>query len=256
MFRDILLADSDIEFRDRLYEILFSLGYKVECVPNSKETITRLQNKRPYLLILEQDLIPEGGLKTLEKIREFDRKIKVVLLTKEGLDAEKEEKAHSLDVAVVVKKDFSTHVMVKKILEILRSIEEKIQEGKYFDLGKILVVDDNSVIRVTLTTFLKMRSFAVKEAANGDQALMEIKIEKPTLVLLDERMPKMDGLAALKKIKELDSSIKVVMLTATQDEDTIKEAEKLGASDYITKPFDFEKLEALILSVLIQEKYN
>jgi two-component system response regulator (stage 0 sporulation protein F) len=256
MFRSILLAASDVESRDRMYEILFSMGHKVECAPNSNETLTRLQSERPHLLVLDENLTPEGGLKTLEKIRGFDREIKVVFLTKDEPGVDIEIKAHRLGVSVVVKKDFSTHIMFKKILEILAETQEKVQEDRYLDLGKILVVDDSPEMRVTLTTFLKIRGFDVKEAANGDQALMEIKIEKPKLVLLDERMPGMDGLMALKKIKELDSSIKVVMLTAIEDEDIIKEANRLGACDYITKPFDLEKLEALVLSILIPEKYK
>lgn len=256
MFRSILLADSDVDSRDRMYEILFSMGHKVECAPNGNEAIIRLQTERPYLLLIEQDLIPEGGLTTLEKIRNFDRQIKVVFLTKDEPGVDIETKAHRLGVSVVVKKDFSTHIMFKKILEILAETEEKVQENMYLDLGKILVVDDIPEVRVTLTTFLKMRGFDVKEAANGDHALMEIKAQKPKLVLLDERMTGMDGLMALKKIKELDSSIKVVMLTAIEDEDIIKEAERLGACDYITKPFDLEKLKALVLSLLIPEKYK
>jgi len=255
MFKNILLADSDVESRDRMYEVLFSLGYKVECVPNSNEAINRLQTERPYLLILDENLSPEGGLETLKKVRGFDRQIKVVFLTKDEPNIEIETQVLRLGVSVVVKKDFSTHTVFKKILEILGEKEERIQGDKYLVLGKILVVDDTSEMRVTLTTFLKMRGFDVKDAANGDQALMEIKIQKPKLVLLDERMPGMDGLVVLKKIKELDNSIKVVMLTAVEDEDIIEEAKRLGACDYITKPFDLEKLEALVLSILIPEKY-
>lgn len=256
MFKSILVADSDVDSRERFYEILFSMGHKVECTPNSNETIVRLQAERPNLIILEEDLAPDGGLKTLKKIREFDREIKVVFLTKSDPSSEIETKTHHLGVSAVIRKDFSTHFMFKKIFEILSQAEEKTQENKYADLGEILVVDDISEMRVTLTTFLKLKGFNVKDAASGDQALMEIKMKKPELVLLDERMPGMDGLVALKKIKELDSSIKVAMLTVVQDEDVIEKAKNLGALDYIVKPFNFEKLEALILSILIQEKYK
>jgi DNA-binding NtrC family response regulator len=68
-------------------------------------------------------------------------------------------------------------------------------------------------------------------------------------------MSGMDGLMALKKIKELDDAIRVVMLTGVEDEDVINEAKRLGACDYITKPCDLEKVEALVLSILIPRKY-
>lgn len=254
MFGSVLLADSDVESRDRFYEILFSMGHKVECAPNGNEVLIRLQTERPNLLILEQDLVPDGGLRVLEKIREFDREIKVVFLTKDETALEIEKAAYRLGASAVVKKDFSTHIMFKKILEILTEVQEKIQEDTNSGLGKILVVDDSPEMRVVLTTFLKKRGFDVMEASNGDQALMEIKIKKPKLVLLDVRMQGMDGLVVLKKIMDFDSSIKVAMLTAVQDEDIVKEAAKLGACDYIIKPFDFVKLEALVLSILIQGK--
>ncbi|OGX17637.1 MAG: hypothetical protein A3K83_05520, partial [Omnitrophica WOR_2 bacterium RBG_13_44_8b] len=91
---------------------------------------------------------------------------------------------------------------------------------------------------------------------NGEQALMEIKMEKPKIVLCDERMPGMDGLVVLKKIKEIDESINVVMLTAVEDEGIIKEATALGACDYLTKPCNLQEVEALILSILMQAKYK
>ncbi len=254
MFRKILLADSDIEFRDQLYEMFVSMGYEVECAPNSNETLFRLQSERPYLLIVSDDLLPDSGIKILEKVRQFDRGIKIVLLTENAASPQEEEDAKKLGATAVLKKDFSNNLMFKGILEILRLTEVQTQENKYFSLGKILIVDDSSDIRITLMNFLKMRGFNVKDVASGEQALMEIKNDRPDLVLLDERMPGMDGLMVLKKIKDTDASIKVAMLTAIQDDDIVRQARKLGACDYITKPCDLEKLEALILSILVPER--
>ena len=258
MFRDVLVADSDVNSRNRFFEILSSMGHKVECVPNTNEAIIRLETERPYLLILDQDFVPDGGLKALEQIRKFDKEIKVIFLTtsEPGVDVEMCINVHRLGVSEILKKDFSGHVMFKKILEILREVEEKVEEDKYDNLGKILVVDDNSELRITLTTFLSKKGFDAQDAANGEQALMEIKAGKPKIVLLDERMPGMDGLMVLRKIKELDKSINVVMLTAVEDEDIIKEAVALGACDYLTKPCNLQEVEALILSLLMQEKYK
>lgn len=256
MFKDVLVADSDVNSRDRFYEILSSMGHRVECAPNAKETMFQLQSERPHLLILNQDLTPEGGLKTLEQIRKFDKEMKVIFLTKDEPDAETAAKARGLGASEILKKDFSSHIMFRNILGILGKAEEKIEKEKHADLGRILVVDDNSELRVTLTTFLTKKGFNAKDVANGEQALMEIKIGKPKIVLLDERMPGMDGLMVLRKIKELDRSINVVMLTAVEDEDIIKEAKALGACDYLIKPCDLQGVEALILSILMKEKYK
>ena len=124
------------------------------------------------------------------------------------------------------------------------------QMSNYKDKGSILVVDDTEETRETLAALLGMKGFNVRCAANAHQALSEIKQEKPVLVLLDERMPGTNGLTTLKKIKEMDSSIKVVMLSAMEDVDLRKEAKKSGACDCINKLCDFEKLETVILSIL------
>lgn len=119
-------------------------------------------------------------------------------------------------------------------------------------MSSILVVDDTEGTRETLAALLRIKGFNVKCAANAEQALLEIKLEKPLLVLLDERMPGMGGLGALKKIKEVDSSIKVAMLSALEDVNLIEEAKKAGACAYINKLCNFEKLEKMILSILSQ----
>lgn len=124
----------------------------------------------------------------------------------------------------------------------------------YKDRGDILVVDDTQETRETLSALLELKGFKVRAAANAQQALAEIKLERPLLVLLDERMPGMDGLATLKKIKETDSSIKVVMLSAMEDADLRDETIKSGACDYINKLCDFDKLEAMVLSILSEVK--
>jgi Response regulator containing CheY-like receiver, AAA-type ATPase, and DNA-binding domains len=116
-------------------------------------------------------------------------------------------------------------------------------------LGRILVVDDNSDIRTTLETFLNRRGFYAKTAVDGEHALAEIKAQKTKVVICDERMPGMDGLMVLRKIKEYDKSINVIMLTAAEDEDVIKEATTLGACGFITKPCDLQDIEKMILSL-------
>jgi len=255
MLKSVLLADSNVDSSDRAYEILTSMGYKVECAPNLSEAIIRLENDRPQLVIVDEAFMPDGGLPALEKIRKFDQEMQIIFLLSTVPGADIEKKAYSSGANDVVRKDFSSHFMFKRILEFLHEAKVKAPSDKYAALGKILVVDDSADMRLMLTTFLRNRGFSVNEASSGDQAVMDIKSDKPKLVLLDERMPGMDGLVTLKKIKEFDEAISVVLLTGIQDADIINTATKLGAADYINKPCDLDKLEALILAILVREKY-
>ena len=117
-------------------------------------------------------------------------------------------------------------------------------------MHKLLVVDDENDICDFVKSFFKDRGFNVFTALNGEEALTMAKKERPDLVLLDIKMKGMDGLAVLKHIKELDRSIKVIMVTALEDQDKVHEAYKLGACDYITKPLILDYLEQAVLKNL------
>ena len=112
---------------------------------------------------------------------------------------------------------------------------------------KLLVVDDESDICDFVKSFFKDRGFQVSSASNGEDAISVAKKEKPDLVLLDIKMKGMDGMAVLKHIKDIDKNIKIIMVTALEDQDKMHEAYKLGASDYITKPLILDYLEQAVL---------
>jgi two-component system response regulator (stage 0 sporulation protein F) len=117
-------------------------------------------------------------------------------------------------------------------------------------MHKLLVVDDENDICDFVKTFFKDRGFHVFTALSGEDALATIKKDRPDMVLLDIKMKGMDGLAALKHIKELDKSIKIIMVTALEDQDKMHEAYKLGACDYIIKPLILDYLEQAVLKNL------
>ena len=112
---------------------------------------------------------------------------------------------------------------------------------------KILVVDDEPELTLILENFFKRKNYTVFVANNGEQALEVIKDERPHLVFLDVRMPVMDGLTVLRNIRLVDKSIKVIMVTALEDERTVNEAKALGAVDYVSKPFKLDYLEKEVL---------
>ena len=113
-------------------------------------------------------------------------------------------------------------------------------------MHKLLVVDDEIDICDFVKTFFKDRGFSVFTALSAEEALSITKKESPDLVLLDIKMKGMDGLAALKHIRELDKDIKIIMVTALDDQDKMREAYKLGACDYITKPLILDYLEQTV----------
>lgn len=114
-------------------------------------------------------------------------------------------------------------------------------------MPKILVVDDEVQICRILKEHLTLRGYAVFTAHNGIDALEVFKEKSPHVVLLDVMMPKMGGIDTLREMKKLDPSVGIIMVTATLDEAVIDEALKLGAHDYITKPFKLNQIETSIM---------
>ncbi len=103
--------------------------------------------------------------------------------------------------------------------------------------GSILVVDDEPHICESVARALARSGYEVRTAANAFQALEELGNQSVDLVLCDIRMPEMDGMQLLSKIKESDPSIAVVMITGYGSIESAVSAIKAGADDYVTKPF-------------------
>lgn len=95
-----------------------------------------------------------------------------------------------------------------------------------------------------LRDFLSDRDFEVDTAGNGEEALEKFPKYRPDVILLDIMMPGIDGIKCLEEIKKQDPNSRVIMITALKDESRMVVAKKLGAHDYIVKPFSLNYLEA------------
>jgi two-component system, chemotaxis family, chemotaxis protein CheY len=102
----------------------------------------------------------------------------------------------------------------------------------------VLIVDDLQFIKIVLRDILEKSGFhVVGEASNGKQAVAMYQERRPDVVLMDITMPDMDGLTALKKIKEIDPEARVIICSALGQQKLIVQAIQLGARDFIVKPF-------------------
>lgn len=118
-------------------------------------------------------------------------------------------------------------------------------------MSKILLVDDASFMRMMIKDALMKNGFSdLYEAADGAEAVTKYTEVNPDLVIMDITMPNMDGLAALKAIKQIDPKANVVMCSAMGQEAMVIEAIKSGAKDFIVKPFKPERIMKTVTSVL------
>lgn len=117
-------------------------------------------------------------------------------------------------------------------------------------MAKILIVDDAEFLRVQLNKMLEADGHKVLQAENGLRAVTAYKEFHPDIVLMDVSMPFMDGLTALKEIVDFDPQAQVVMLTALGQELVALEAVKLGARDFMIKPFEQDRVMKVLDKVL------
>jgi CheY-like chemotaxis protein len=116
----------------------------------------------------------------------------------------------------------------------------------------VLVVEDFEDNRFMMRRLLEMSGYRVVEAVNGEQAVEAAVGERPDLILMDLSLPKLDGLAATRRIRQHDglSHIPIVAVSAHDTTDFHADALAAGCNEYVTKPIDFDQLEALLKKLL------
>ncbi len=115
---------------------------------------------------------------------------------------------------------------------------------------KLLFADDEEPLRILVKNHLLLEGFEVETVDDGDTAIDAMKKNTYDIVLLDIRMPRLNGIDVLKSMKQMKIRSRIIMLTAVDDLAVAIEAVKNGANDYITKPYDLDKLLECIHRVL------
>ncbi|MBW2030657.1 MAG: response regulator [Deltaproteobacteria bacterium] len=169
------------------------------------------------------------GIDGLEVLREVKKKhpdIEVIVLTGHGSE-EDEKEAERLGASAYLTKP----VDLDELLEVLK--KKKL---------KVLLVDDEKEFVESLSERLELRNLKAAVAYDGERALKMIKKEKPDVMVLDLRMPGIDGIEVLRRAKKKHPDMPIVVLTGHGTEEDEKEAFRLGASAYLRKPVDIDHL--------------
>jgi len=115
---------------------------------------------------------------------------------------------------------------------------------------RILVIDDNQSLVDMVSTFLRGEGYRVLGALSGDEGLKLVILSRPELVLLDIGLPEINGLELLTRIRSMNPSARVIMVTGNTDPDLAREAFRLGALAYVDKPFDLGYLKRVVAMAL------
>ncbi|MGE5307885.1 MAG: response regulator [Deltaproteobacteria bacterium] len=254
MTAKVFVAEKETGLRLALYEDLLKAGITVSAVPSVSELIALLENDTPDLIILATSLAESADEAMVERIRRFAPETRLLFLLKEDRSPGLNQAELTIAEIDVIRLDLWTRDRIVAAVDHelpFREAGEETVKNCIVRIGPVLIVDDNGEERRLITDFLRKKGFKTLEADNGEAALRAVRDSRPSLILLDERMPGMDGLLVLKKIKETVPGSSVIMVTGVGEKDIIRESVELGADDFLTKPFDLQKL----MDVLIKQMF-
>jgi len=238
---NILIVDDEIDLLETLGDIFESEGYNVTMMEDGSKAIELLKKK--YFDIILMDLKMPGitGVESFREVKRLHPSAAVIMMTAGSVGQEIKE-AMEAGVEAVVDKPFN----VKRLVTTIESILER---------PLILVVDDRVEDRETLRDILTDRKYRAFVAKDGYEAVDIVRRSDFDVILLDIRMPGMDGMEVLEMVKEVKPDIGVVMMTGYSSEGLAGESLRKGAYTCLYKPFlDMEKLLRVIEEVQEQKK--
>lgn len=249
MLETVVVMDHNLTRRQSLYQILTDVNYRVTTVPSAHELVDCLKRERPHCVLVATGESNEDASLTLRHLRDVDQQLKVVLLVPPvqveslGLANRSDGRLTILNAAM------DQRDLIRSLLGVLKEREiERIDTVTGAFRGHILVIEDEQRIAQMLSDYLQRRGYKVTTINNGEEALLQLQLVKPRIVILDILLPGMDGLLTLQQIKAKAPGVSVIVSSGFEDPDLMEQAEALGACAYLVKPFNLAKLEAAILS--------
>lgn len=230
---NILLVDDNEKFLKSVAERTKLKGFNVFTASNGRQALDIAQKQPIHVAVVDQRMPDMEGLVVITKLKELAPDIKTILLTGHG-DEKLKEASEALNSTYFDKQDMS------RFWAFLSNLP----------LGNIniLLVDDNAKFLNTLAERIRLKGYEPFTALNGQEAIEITKTTKIHMAVVDQRMPDMDGLVVITKLKEIDADIKTLLLTGHGDE-KLKEATEALNSSYFEKE-DMGKFWRFVRSAL------
>jgi len=239
----ILVVSGNVTLRERLYDLLARQRLIAVTVHAGAHALAMLEREHPSLIISDTHLTDMTGWDLAERAR-ASRSLPVILIG--AHDASSTFSKPS--VQATLSPDAPDQAILDEITHWLTTPSPAGRQQRWH--GSVLVVDDEQKLRALLKNYLELKGLEVATAGSGEEALKQLATLAPNVVLLDIKMPGMDGLVTLKKIKTLNANMVVVIMTALEEQQLMAQCFQLGAYEYVMKPIEFGRLDAVLLNKL------
>lgn len=255
--KTILIIDDVKLFQLFLKYTLSSSEYELIFAERGKEGLDIIMKKDIDLLIVDVELPDISGLEVVEKVRALNRDMESVVQMKDlpvivvtAYPTEKARiQAERLGVSAFLTKPFEK--------ETIRKIVRQVLEGSYKVSSKrklILCVDSEPRVQKFYQRIFGAAELDVVCASNGLEALESVEYRNPDLILTELNLPEMSGLEFLQALKETNRNIPTIVVSSVTDKESINKAKELGVREYLTKPFQLDKLKSIVREILKKVK--
>jgi DNA-binding NtrC family response regulator len=256
----LLMVDDEKEFLETSANALGRRGFDIHLAYDGTTALQMMQRELFDIVVLDVKMPGLDGVEVFRRMQANWPYIPVVLLTGHGSINQAFQTSRA-GVSDYLTKPCDIEELTSHIKDVLaragktqKPAEEKTEEVK--DLIHVLLVDDESELLESLQRILERRRMEVHTAQTGDKALELLKDTFIDVVVLDVRMPGMDGLEVLERIKKDFPTVEVILLTGHPSVDNAIKGIKLGASEYLIKPAKEEALVNIIQRVYKSRQEN
>lgn len=241
--KKVLIVDDEADIREIIKFYLEEEGFNILEAKSGNEAIMLAKTYSPDLITLDIILPGIDGFEVISILKKDEKTKDIPIII---ISILQDEKKYRPLIADYICKPFEKKELLDSIARVL-----KVLEGK--TIKKVLVVDDDPDVVDIIKTMLLELNYYICDAFNGIEALKKTEEERPDLIILDLKMPRLNGFEVIKKLKKDKRflHIPIIILTATRITPKDKEyGLTLGASKYLTKPFDPRELVKEIKEVL------
>jgi len=238
---NILVADDLQSIRLTLGGILEDEGYNVVTAENGYQAIETVRKTHFDVIFMDIKMPGINGVQTFREVKKIDPKATVIMMT-----------AYSVEDLVKEALEEGAYAVIYKPFDIDRVIAliEELLHQKIL----ILVVDANFSDQEALKAILEDKGYRVATAKDGAEAIQMVKTRHYDIIFLEARLPDTDGVAVFEQVKQIDPRAAVIMMTGYTEDDSVKRAVSYGAYACIHKPFDVEKVIALVEHIAKEKK--
>ncbi len=240
----ILIVHPDSVISESIRASLAAAEHDVRAVQTGEAALKAFMAEKPEFVIINKELPRTTSFQLFGDIRRADPKAKVLVLS---LVEKPHEQGEPPSFGIPAFKPERFPELVEGLQSRFHGSLVRPERAP----SRIVVVDDNPQIRDMLEDLLTEDGYEVTVAENGAEGLEAVKKVKPHLILLDIDMPDMNGVETLKRIRELDTRVGVVMITGNNTMEMMEQCRSHGAYDYLTKPFDLEYLKFCVYSKVL-----